>query len=199
MSLPLCEESIHEGCPHESNYSYAFAKRLVEPSIRAYRTEYELNVIGFVPNGIFGENDNFDIESSTFIAALLHRFYENKDSDAPITVWGDGTALREITYSKDIARACMWGVFYYDSGEILNIGTTEEHSIRDIAFMIADALDINRERIVFDSSRPNGIFRKSTSNSKFLRLSGFHYTPFREGLKNTVQWLKEHHPVGFKA
>ena len=192
---PMREECLHVGSPHESNYSYAFAKRLIEPSIRAYRSEFGLNVVGLVPNGIFGENDDFASESSTFIAALLRRFYENRNNDSKIVVWGDGSPLRELTYSKDIARAFMWGLLHYDSAEILNIGSSEEYTIREIAWMIAGAFGIDKARIVFDATRPNGIFRKSTDNSKFVRLSGFQFTPFETGLKNTIHWLQENYPV----
>lgn len=189
--LPLKEEYIHTGPAHESNYSYAYAKRLIEPAIKSYRTEFGLNVIGLVPNGIFGEWDNFDPESSTMIAALMLRFVEEKNSGKPIVVWGDGSPLREHTYSKDMAKGFLWGLLHYDSPEILNVGTTEEHSVKDIALMIADELGIARERIVFDTSKPAGVPRKSFDNSKFVRLSGFQFTPFRKGLKNTLAWLQD--------
>ncbi len=190
---PIKEECIHEGAPHESNYGYAFAKRLLEPAIRAYRSEFHMNVIGLVPNGIYGENDNFDEETSTFIAALIRRFYENRAGSGPIVVWGDGTPLRELTYSKDIARAFLWALDHYDSEQILNIGTSEEHSIREIAFLIADIMGIDKTRIAFDPKRPNGIARKATDNSKFLSLSGFRHMSLREGLVNTVRWFQDNH------
>ena len=190
---PIKEEAIHEGCPHESNYSYSFAKRLIEPSIRAYRTEYDLNVIGLVSNGIFGENANYRPEESVMVAALIRRFYEEKDTQKPIVIWVDGTPLREYTYSQDMARAFMWCLDHYDDPQILNVGSTEEHSVMDIAFMIADNLGIDRDRLEFDTSKPNGIFRKSTDNSRFLNLSGFSYTPFHVGLEKTIQWFCSHY------
>ena len=190
---PIKEEYIHAGPAHESNYSYSYAKRLMEPAMRAYRTEYGLNVIGLVPNGIFGPNDKYDDESATFIAALSRRFYENRENNSQIAVWGDGSPLRELTYSGDLARAFMWCLFHYDSPEILNVGTTEEHSIKDIAFMIADESGIDRSRIVFDVSKPSGVFRKSTDNTNFIKLSNFRYTPFLEGLKHTLKWLHENY------
>lgn len=190
---PIREESLHDGAPHASNYGYAFAKRLIEPALRAYRTEYQMNVIGLVPNGIYGENDNFDEASSTFIAGLIRRFHEHRSGSGPIVVWGDGSPLRELTYSKDIARAFLWGLLHYDAPQILNIGTTEEHSIRDIACLIADIMGIDKKRIAFDTSRPNGIARKATDNSRFLSLSGFRHTPLREGLEHAIRWFQAHH------
>ncbi|MBI5643603.1 MAG: NAD-dependent epimerase/dehydratase family protein [Deltaproteobacteria bacterium] len=188
--IPIKEESVHCGNPHESNYSYAFAKRLVEPSIKAYRTQYGLNIIGLVPNGIFGENDNFNLEEASMLPSLIRRFYEKRHEGSKLVVWGDGSPLREYTYSIDIARAFMWCLENYDGAQILNIGSTEEHSVKEIALMTAGVLRISKERVFFDISKPNGVFRKSTDNTRFLKLSGFEYTPFREGLENTVRWFQ---------
>jgi GDP-L-fucose synthase len=190
---PVKEAYIHDGPPHESNYSYAFAKRLIEPAIRAYRTEHKLNVIGLVPNGIFGENDDFGREAASMISALIRRFYENIDTTSDIVVWGDGSPLREHTYARDMARAFMWCLFHYDSGEIVNVGTNEEYSVRDIACMIAEELGIAKDRIRFDLSKPAGVYRKSTDNSKFMALTHFEFTPFRIGLRHTLQWFKENY------
>ncbi len=187
--IPIKEEYIHDGSPHESNYGSSFAKRLIEPSIRAYRSEYGLNVIGLVPNGMFGEGDNFNYEDAPLVPALIRRFYECRQEDAKINIRGDGMPLREYTYSADIAKVFMWCLDNYDDAQILNIGSTEEHSIREIAYMIADALSIDKRRIDFDAPQSVGIFRKSTDNTKFTRLSNFVYTPFKDGLKKTVKWF----------
>ena len=187
--LPLKEDCIHDGYPHESNYGSSFAKRLIDPTIRAYREEYGMSIIGLVPNGIFGENDNFNYEGAPMVPALIRRFYENRNTDSKIVIWGDGTPLREYTYSKDLARIYLWALENHDDAQILNVGTTEENSVADIAYMIADILKIDRNRIVFDTTKPNGISRKNTDNSRFLSLSDFNYTPFRVGLEKTIQWF----------
>jgi len=195
--LPLREESIHDGEPHDSNYGSSFAKRLIEPAIRSYREEYGLDVIGVVPNGIFGENDNFNYDDAPMLPILIRRFYESRHGDDPIVVWGDGTPLREYTYSEDVAKAFLWCLENYSDGQILNTGTTEELSVREIAFAIADLMKIERNRIVFDTTRPNGVIKKSTDNSRFVGLSGLTYTPFRVGLEKTVNWFVsayEEHP-----
>jgi len=190
---PILEEYIHDGYPHESNYSYSFAKRLVDPMIKAYRTEYGLNVIGLIPNGILGEYSNYDNEASAVVPALIRRFYENREGDTKIVIWGDGSPLREFTYAGDIARAYMWCLDNYNDAQVLHIGTTEECSIKDIAHMIADILGIDRSRIDFDTSKPSGQSRKSTDNSKFVQISGFRYTPFQVALQNTTQWFCDHY------
>jgi len=190
---PIREECIHEGNPHETNYSYSFAKRLIDPSVRAYRTEYGLKAIGLAVNGIFGPNMNFREGETIMVAALIRRFYENKDNDSKIAIWGDGSPLREYTYSQDLARAFLWCLDHYDDVQFLNIGSTEENSVRDTAFLIADLLKIDRSRIEFDVTKPAGIHRKATDNSKFTRLSGFDYTAFRAGMEKTVQWFTQNY------
>jgi GDP-L-fucose synthase len=189
--LPLKEEFIHEGAPHLSNYGSSFAKRLVEPAIRAYKEEYNLNVVGLIPNGIFGENDNFNYEDAPMLPALIRRFYENKNNNEDIVIWGDGSPLREYTYSEDVARAFLWALFQYNDVQILNSGTTEELAIKDIATLIAEYTGVDPKRIKFDSEKPNGVFKKSTDNSRFVNLSGFQYTPFKVGLKKTIDWFAE--------
>ncbi|MCF8479501.1 MAG: NAD-dependent epimerase/dehydratase family protein [Rhodospirillum sp.] len=189
--LPLREESLQAGPPHESNYGSSYAKRLMEPAIQAYREEYGLPAVGLVPNGIFGPNDNFNENDAPMLPALIRRFYESRTGTDPIVIWGDGTPLREYTYSDDVARAFLWALHEYDDGQVLNSGTTEELPIADIALMIADILGIDRNRIAFDTSKPKGVFRKNTDNSRFVAASGFRYTPFREGLEKTIAWFVE--------
>ena len=188
---PIKEEYIHNGPAHPSNYSYAYAKRLVEPMIRAYRQEYGMCVVGVVPNGIYGEHDCFNYDDATVLASLVRRFSEHRHDGEPIVIWGDGRPLREFTYAQDIARAYMWVLEHYDAPEVLHIGTTEEHSIGEIARMIAEEAGVNVTRLMFDTSKPSGQLRKSTDNSRFVGLSGFTYTPLKEGLRRTVRWFCE--------
>ncbi len=196
---PIKEDYIHDGQPHESNYSYSFAKRLIDPSIRAYRAEYGLRAIGLAVNGIFGPNMNFKPGESIMVAALLRRFYESRENDTPIVIWGDGSPLREYTFSQDLARAFMWGLDHYDGTQFLNVGSTEEHTVKEIACMIADDLGIDPRRLVFDTTRPAGIYRKATDNSRFVGLSHFHYTPFRTGLEQTIRWFHENYSIPGKV
>ena len=120
---------------------------------------------------------------------LIRRFYENKDTDEKISVWGDGSPVREYTYAKDIARAFMWCMNNYDSEQILNIGSTEEHSVTDVADMIAEIMGIDPNRKQFDTTKPVAISKKSSDNSRFINISNFEYTPFREGLKNSIEYF----------
>ena len=189
-SMPFNEISLHDGEPHQSAYGYSFAKRILEPAIRAYREEFNLNVIGAIPNGIFGEDDNFS-DDAPMLPSLIRRFYENIKTDEKIVVWGDGSPLREYTYSEDVAKSFIWLLENYDNSLPLNTGSTEEISIKQIAYMICDTLRLDRSRIFFDESKPKGIHRKPTDNSNFIKISNFKYLPFEDGLSRTLSWFKE--------
>ena len=189
--LPLKEETIHSGQPHESNFGSSFGKRIIEPMVRAYRSEYGLDVVGLIPNGIFGPNDNFHPEHAPMLPAQMLNFLKAREHSDPVIVWGDGTPLREYTYSSDIARAFIWALENYSSPQVLNCGTSEELTIAEIVSSIAIELGIDPSRIVFDTSKPNGVFRKSVDNSKFVKLSSFKFTPFQDGLRETCRWLQD--------
>jgi len=188
-SLPLDEADIHNGYPHETTYGSSFAKRMIDPAIRAYRDEFAINVIGFIPSGIFGEDDNFNLNDAPMLPSLIRRFYEAKINNDEIVVWGDGSPLREYTYSQDLAKIFMWGLENYDDAQCLNIGTTEENSIKDIAYMICDIMEMDKTLIKFDLNKPKGVFRKNISNKRFIDLSNFEYTPFRKALEKTINWF----------
>ena len=189
--LPLNESNIHDGYPHSSNYGSSFAKRLCDPAIRAYREEYGINAIGLVPSGIFGPHDNFNYDDAPMLPALIRRFYENRNTNEKVVIWGDGTPLREYTFSQDLARIYMWSLENYDEPQVLNVGTTEEHAIKDIAYMIAELNGVDRGRIAFDTAKPKGVFRKNTNNGRFVTLSGHDYVPFRKGLEKTIDWFAD--------
>ena len=192
-SLPLDEKDIHNGYPHETTYGSSFAKRIIDPAIRAYRDEFNLNVIGLIPSGIFGENDNFNLNDAPMLPSLIRRFYESKINGGDIIVWGDGSPLREYTYSQDLAKIFMWSLENYDDAQCLNIGTTEENSIKDIAYMICDIMNIDKNLIKFDLNKPKGTYRKNISNKRFINLNNFKYTPFKDALEKTINWFIENY------
>ncbi|MCR9255872.1 MAG: NAD-dependent epimerase/dehydratase family protein [Alphaproteobacteria bacterium] len=184
------EDRIHDGPPHDSNYSYAFAKRLIEPAIRAYRTQYAMRVIGLVPSGIFGEDDNYNAHDATWIAGLISRFCEAADSGGDVVIWGDGSPVRELTYAPEMARAYMWCLENHDSARILNIGSSQAYSIAEVAQMIADILGIDRARLRFDVSKARGVDRRVCDNGAFIGLSGFRFGDLRSGLTKTLDWYR---------
>lgn len=188
--LPLNEDSIHAGPPHDSNYGSSFAKRLIDPAIRAYREEFGLHAVGLIPGGIFGEHDNFSAHA-VMLPVLIRRFVENRSGHGEIIVWGDGTPLRQYTYAQDLAHVYLWALEHYDSAQSLNIGTTEEYTVKEIAGMVAAVLDIDPGRIRFDPSQPSGASRRSTDTTRLQALHSFRYTPFREALHRVTLWFAE--------
>jgi len=192
--VPMQEEWIHKGYPHESNYSYAFAKRLMDPMARAYKKEFGMNVVGITPGAIIGPRSSFNPKTSTAVPGMIRRFYENREGSDPLVIWGDGSPVRQFTSDEDIGRIAMWFVDHYDDPRPLNISTMEETSIKDAAYMIAEFLKLDPKRLTFDTTKPAGTPRQSIDNAKFLALSKFKYTPTRETLKRTVEYFVANYP-----
>ena len=194
-TYPLTEEQIHNGPPHQSNFGYAYAKRMLEVQSRAYRQQYGRNFITAVPNNLFGEYDNFDLENGHVIPAIIRKVYEAKQSGSDIVLWGDGTPLREFTYSKDLAKILLLLLERYDRIEPINVGNTSECSIKDIAMIIADIFDY-QGNIVWDTSKPKGQMRKPSDNSNLLNMGWKRedYSDFRDSLEKTCQWFLNNYP-----
>lgn len=194
-SYPLTEKQIHNGPPHSSNYAYAYAKRMLDVQSRAYRDQYGCNYVTAVPNNLFGENDNFDLENSHVIPAIIRKVYEAKQSGGDVLLWGDGTPLREFTYTPDLAKILHFLLENYDDPTPINIGNTIEIEIKSVAILIAEIFDFKGE-LKWDATKPKGQFRKPADNSKLLKLgwSTDDYTPFPEALENTCLWFAHNYP-----
>ena len=195
IDYPLIENNIHKGEPHYTNYAYAYAKRMLDIQSRAYRQQYGCNFITAVPNNLFGEHDNFHLNNSHVIPAIIRKIYEAKLYNTDVTLWGDGKPLREFTYSKDLAKIMLLLIEKYDSSEPINIGNTKEHSIKNVADMIADIMDYNGE-IIWDTNKENGQHRKPSDNSRLLKIGWKNedYTPLYESLTKTCKWFKKNFP-----
>lgn len=196
VKYPLSEDQLHLGPPHESNFGYAYAKRMLDVQSRAFNKQYGTKFICAIPNNIFGENDLFDINYGHVIPSVIRKIWEAKLNNKNVILWGDGSALREFTYSLDIARALLF-LINIDTpiNSPINIGNTKEYSIKNIAEKIANLLDFGG-KIIWDTLKPSGQYRKSSSNEKFLNL-GFEkklYTEIDVGLKNTCDWFKKNYP-----
>jgi GDP-L-fucose synthase len=195
VKYPLTEDQLHLGPPHSSNYGYAYAKRMLEVQSRAYRQQFGCNFITVIPNNLYGPNDNYDLESGHVIPALIRKFYEAKVSKTGVvTLWGDGTPIREFTFARDAAKIILWLSENYNGESPVNIGNTEEITIRKLAEMIADEIGFYGV-INFDTSKPNGQHKKPTSN-EYLKSLGWNgeYTPLREGLKETIRHFVKMYP-----
>ena len=196
VNYPLTEDQLHLGPPHHSNFGYAYAKRMVDVMSRAYRQQYGCNFITAIPNNLYGENDNFDLENSHVIPALIRKVWEAKINKEPsVFCWGDGSPLREITYSEDIARILLFLMENYDEPVPINIGNTQEHSIKEIVEIICDILGYDG-KLEWQTDQPSGQYRKPSSNQKLLDLGwrSEDYTPLKEGLKKTCKWYIINYP-----
>ncbi|TFK32101.1 hypothetical protein BDQ12DRAFT_617688 [Crucibulum laeve] len=195
VEYPLDENKIHSGPPHDSNFGYAHAKRMVDVQNHAYKEEFGCNFTSAIPTNVFGPHDNFDLEDSHVIPGLIHKCYLAKKNNTPFVVAGTGKPLRQFIYSYDLAKLFIWMLKEYDDVEpvILSVGEDEEVSIKDLADSIVKAVGF-KGQYNFDTSRADGQFRKPASNKKLLNLiGGFEFTPFNEALDQTVKWFVDNY------
>ncbi len=194
VEYPLSEIKIHQGPPHTSNDAYAYAKRMCDVQIRAYREQYGLNYVSVIPTNIYGPNDLFDLENGHVVPSLIHRCFLAREAGKDLEVWGSGTPLREFIYSEDVARLSEWALKDYEEAEPIIFSTSEETSIKELVEMVAELLRF-KGKLKWQTDKPDGQFRKPSDNSKLKKyLPDFKYTPLFEGLKKTVDWFEEHYP-----
>ena len=194
-TYPLTEDQIHGGEPHQSNFGYAYAKRMLEVHSRAIRKQYGLNYITAVPNNIYGPYDNFDLENGHVVPAIFRKLWEAKINESTPIFWGSGMPLREFTYSLDVARALLLLLENYEGEEPVNIGTTGEISIFDLVKKVSTSLGLETLTTEWDISKPEGQYRKPSSNQNFLNMfPDFKYTEIEIGLQQTADWFKENYP-----
>jgi len=200
MPLPLVEEQMHMGPPHVSNYAYAYTKRMLHIQSRTYNEQYDRNFVTVIPNNIYGPNDYYGFGCHV-IPALMLRFHEAKIKNlSSVEIWGSGECLREFTFSYDIAK-CIYNVLkHYDAaGGPLNIGNTKEYTIKELAYTIKNVVGFDGE-IVFDSTKPEGQFRKPSLTSKYeymlerLEQEVHDYVDLQKGLEITYDWFKVKYP-----
>jgi GDP-L-fucose synthase len=194
--VPFREDDLWDGYPEETNAPYGVAKKAVLVGGQAYREQYGLRAIYLLPANLYGPRDNFDLETSHVIAALIRKMLESKDE---VVLWGDGSPTREFLFVDDCVEGLLLAGERYDSAEPVNLGTGVETPIRDLAETVADLTGFEGE-IVWDTSMPNGQPRRSLDASRAERLFGFRArTALRDGLARTVAWYREHaraHAVG---
>jgi GDP-L-fucose synthase len=198
IDYPLTEKKIHLGEPHSSNYPYAYAKRMADIQIRAYREQYGLNYVSVIPTNIYGPNDKFSLEHGHVIPMLIHKLFLAKETKCDFTVWGSGKPLREFIYVKDVARLSEWVLNNYNESEPIILSPSFEISIRDLVDLLVNYFNF-KGKVIFDDSKPDGQFRKPSDNSKLMSyLPDFKFTPIEEGLKETVEWFIENYTYARK-
>jgi GDP-L-fucose synthase len=195
VEYPLSENKIHLGPPHFSNDAYAYAKRMADIQIRAYKEQYDLNYKSVIPSNIYGPNDNYSITNGHVLPSLIHKCYLARENKTPLTIWGSGKPLREFIFSKDIAKLTEWVLYNYNENEPIILSTSEEISISEVVNMIVEIMNF-KGKIIFDSTKPDGQFRKPSDNSKIKNyLPDFKFTPIYEGLKETIEYFENYYNV----
>jgi len=185
---PIPESSLLTGDLEPTNSAYAIAKIAGIEQVKSHRRQYGRSWISAMPTNIYGPGDNFHPENSHVAPALIRRIHEAKKANAAqVVIWGSGTPLREFLYSQDLGQAVVFLLEHYDSDEIINVGSGQEVSIRELAETIADVVGYEGE-LVFDTGKPDGTPRKLLDNSKLEALGWLAPTSLRDGLASAYQW-----------
>jgi GDP-L-fucose synthase len=188
---PIKEEALLTGPLEPTNDAYALAKIAGIKMCEAYNMQYGTQYISVMPTNLYGPNDNFDLESSHVMPALIRKFHEAKLSNAPIvTVWGTGTPIREFLYVDDLADACLYLMNTYSDSKIVNIGTGKGVTIKELAEKVGEAVGYQGE-IVFDTSRPDGTPIKINNVSYLQELGWQAKVDLEEGIKLAYEWFQK--------
>ncbi len=186
---PIPESALLSGLLEPTNEAYAIAKIAGVKLCQAFSREYGANFISAMPTNLYGPNDNFDLETSHVLAALLRKAYEAKKSSArELVVWGTGTPRREFLHVDDCASACLFLLEKYDSPEIINVGCGEDISIHELAELICDVVGFDGE-LSWDKTKPDGTPRKLLDLSKLRGLGWTPTIPLRDGIAQTYEWF----------
>jgi GDP-L-fucose synthase len=191
--IPFKEDDIWAGYPEETNAPYGLAKKMMLVQSQAYRQQYGFNSIVLFPVNLYGPRDNFDLETSHVIPALIRKCAEAKETDAPqFVLWGDGTPTREFLYVEDAAEGIILAAERYNDSDPLNLGTGEEVSIKTLATTIASEMGYEG-RIVWDPTKPNGQPRRRLDVSRITQaIGGQAKHALGDGLKKTIAWYHTH-------
>jgi GDP-L-fucose synthase len=194
--VPFKEEDLWNGYPEETNAPYGIAKKSLLVGAQGYREQYGLNAIFLLPVNLYGPRDNFHPTNAHVIPDLIRKMVDaRREGNHEVVLWGDGSPTREFLYVDDAAEGIVLGSLKYDGPEPVNLGTGEEISIRELAEVIAEETGYDGE-IVWDTTKPNGQPRRKLDTTRAKELFGFEAkTPFREGIRRTVAWYREHVPA----
>lgn len=194
--IPFRESDLWNGYPEETNAPYGVAKKALMVMADAYRRQYGLNAICLLPVNLYGPRDNFDLEMSHVIPAMIRKFLEAEArGDREVTLWGDGSPTREFLYVDDCVEALLLAARRYDSSDPVNVGAGFEISIRDLAELIARLTNFSGT-LRWDTSRPNGQPRRMLDTTLARERFGFEAaTTFEDGLRRTIEWYRASQPM----
>ncbi len=190
--MPFREENLWDGYPEETNAPYGLAKKMLLVQAQAYREQYGFNAIYLLPVNLYGPRDNFDLQTSHVIPALIRKFIEAQErGDRQVVLWGDGSPTREFLYVEDACEGILLATERHDSAEPVNLGSGMEISIKDLAHLIARLTSYTGE-FVWDTSKPNGQPRRALDVTRAEKHFGFRaQMPFEEGLRRTIEWYRK--------
>jgi GDP-L-fucose synthase len=189
---PMREEHLLTGPLEPTNEWYAVAKIAGIKLAQAYRKQYGFRAISLMPTNLYGPDDNFDLETSHVLAALIRKFHDAKRSGTPeVTIWGTGTPRREFLHVDDLADAALFLMLNYDDPEIINVGTGQDVTIRELAEIIAEIAGYSG-RLTFDPSKPDGTPRKLLDVNRLHALGWQAKTKLGEGIAATYHWYQRH-------
>lgn len=192
--VPFREDELWNGYPEETNAPYGLAKKMLLVQSQAYREQYGLHSIYLLPVNLYGPRDNFDLEASHVIPALIRKCLEAKQNgDEHITVWGDGSPTREFLYVEDAAEGILLAAEHYNDSSPVNLGSGAEIAVRDLVKAIAQLTGFVGQ-VKWDTTRPNGQPRRALDTGKAERLFGFKaQMPLEQGLRRTIAWYRENY------
>ncbi|MEO6541071.1 MAG: GDP-L-fucose synthase [Ferruginibacter sp.] len=189
-SQPMKEEYLLTGLLEPTNEPYAIAKITGIKLCEYYREQYGCNFISAMPTNLYGPNDNYDLQNSHVLPALIRRFHEAKENAAPaVTLWGTGKPMREFLYVDDLADACLFLMLNYNESQFVNIGTGKDITIKDLVELVKELTGYTGD-VIWDESRPDGTFRKLMDVSKMTALGWKYSTSLKAGLKLTYHAYK---------
>src|SRR6218665_58430 len=184
---PMKEDALLTGILEETNEPYAIAKIAGIKMADAYRSQYGCNFISVMPTNLYGLNDNYDLQNSHVLPALLRKFHEaKKNNESEVTVWGTGTPLREFLHASDMADACVYLMNHYNEEGFVNIGTGKEISIKEVGLLIKGIVGYEGN-VIFDTTKPDGTPRKLTDTTKLHSLGWKHSTELKDGIAKVYE------------
>jgi GDP-L-fucose synthase len=189
--VPFKEENLWEGYPEETNAPYGLAKKMLLVQAQAYREQYGYNAIYLLPVNLYGPRDNFNLETSHVIPALVRKCIEAQErGEKEIVLWGDGSPTREFLYAGDAADGILAATEFYNGSQPVNIGSGQEISIKDLAELIVRLIGFDGS-IVWDTTKPNGQPRRALDTQRAAEYFGWRArTSFEEGLRQTIDWYR---------
>ncbi|KAG1676605.1 GDP-L-fucose synthase [Nymphon striatum] len=194
-TYPIDESMIHNGAPHDSNFGYAYAKRMISVQNKAYHIQHGCQFTAVIPTNVYGPHDNFNLEDGHVLPGLINKVYNAKKKDEPLTVWGTGKPYRQFIYSHDLAKLMIWVLRDYPEIEpiILSVDEEDEVSIKEAADLVVEGMNF-KGKIIYDTSKSDGQFKKTASNAKLRKyLPEFKFTPVKQAIKETCEWFVDNY------